>query len=96
MVQIEIDLKETDNRVKDLRKKRNESAKLLDNIQANPDKFTSNQMDDLMNSLDDQIITSEDLVETIKQIEKDEDIKIQELKELMNMNDHKKKSKGRL
>ena len=96
MVQIEIDLKETDNRVKDLRKKRNESAKLLDNIQANPDKFTSNQMDDLLNSLDDQIITSEDLVETIKQIEKDEDIKIQELKELMNMNDHKMKSKGRL
>ena len=32
MIQIEIDLKETDSRMKDLRKKRNESAKLLDNV----------------------------------------------------------------
>ena len=36
-------------------------------------------MDQLFNTLNDQIVISEDLVETIKQIEKNEDNKINEL-----------------
>ncbi len=74
MIQIEVDIKKTDSQIKDLQKKRNESEKLLKNIKANPDKFTSNQIDQLLKTLDDQIIISENLVQPIKKIEKDADI----------------------
>lgn len=45
---IEKDLKDTDDKINDLRKKRNEAKKLLDDIKANPDKFTPQQIDAML------------------------------------------------
>jgi len=52
-----------------LRKKRNESKKQLDDIKANPDKFSPQQVDELLQTLDEQLEKGEELSEKVKNIE---------------------------
>jgi len=54
-LRLERELKDADEQLEDLKKRRNESKRLLDDIKANPDKFTPQQVDGLLTSLDEQL-----------------------------------------
>ena len=79
-----------------MRKKRNESKKQLDEIRASPDRFTHQQIDVMLLSLDDQNETAGELVDTIKSIEIEEDKKIEELKDLVNSSDARRAHLNRI
>ena len=96
VLRIEKDLKAADGNVNDLRKKRNESKKQLDEIRASPDRFTHQQIDVMLLSLDDQNETAGELVDTIKSIEIEEDKKIEELKDLVNSSDARRAHLNRI
>ena len=96
ILKIEKDLKNTDDNVNDLRKKRNESKKHLDEIRAGPDRFSPQQIDALLLSLDDQNERADELVDRIRAIEKEEDKKIQELKDLVNSSDARRAHLNRI
>lgn len=87
VLRIEKDLKATDDNVNDLRKKRNESKKTLDEIRASPDRFTPQQIDGMLVSLEEQNERADELVEKITIIEREEDQKIRELKDLVSGSD---------
>jgi len=52
-----------------LRKRRNESKKQLDDIKADPDKFSPQQIDGMLQSLDEQLEKGEELSDKVKNIE---------------------------
>jgi hypothetical protein len=68
----------------------------LDEIRASPDRFTPHQIDSLLLALDDQTETGEELNDKIKSIEKEEDKKIQELKDLLDSSDARRKHLNRI
>jgi hypothetical protein len=59
-----------------LKKRRGESKKLLDDIKANPDKFTPQQIDAMLYALDEQLEKGQELSDTIRNIEDQLDQKI--------------------
>jgi chromosome segregation ATPase len=52
---IEKDLKDIDDKIDDLKKKRSDLKKLIDDVKANPNKFTPQQIDEVLGILDDQV-----------------------------------------
>ena len=94
-LRLEKELKDADNQLNDLRKRRNESKKQLDDIKANPDKFSPQQIDGMLQSLDEQLEKGEELSDKVKNIEIQLDQKIEELKDLVAQSEARKAQSGK-
>lgn len=75
-MRLERELREADEQLNDLKKRRGESKKLLDDVKANPDKFSPQQIDAMLYSLDEQLEKGQELSDTIRSIEDQLDQKI--------------------
>mmetsp|Transcript_21886 Transcript_21886/g.33964 ORF Transcript_21886/g.33964 Transcript_21886/m.33964 type:complete len:673 (-) Transcript_21886:559-2577(-) len=74
----------------DLKKKRNDLRKLLDDVKANPNKFTPQQIDEILDILDDQLEKADTLQDKVDEKEVELDEKIKYLKDLISSSEDRK------
>lgn len=74
----------------DLKRKRAELKKIIDDIKQNPNKFTPKQVDDLVQVLDDQNTGSKAISEKQAKLDKELDDNIEKVKRLISSSDERK------
>lgn len=86
---IEKELKDLADQVADLKKKRSDLQRQQDDVKKSPAKFTPQQIDALVGSLDEQNGSADEIREKLRQAESHIDDKIKELAELLESCDTK-------
>ena len=88
---IENQLKDIDDKEIDIKKKRDEAKKMIDDAYSNPDAFATQQIDGILDGIGDLKEKVDALNEREASLDADLDLKIQELLELLKRNMERKK-----
>ena len=87
---IEKDLKGINDKERELKDKRNQLKKLIDSAYENPDKFTPQEIDNLLDTIQEQKELGNDQIDENNKINDDLEQRIKDLEDLLNKNQLKK------